>query len=145
MAATALWIIAAVLAQGVLVFIILALLYQARIPLVLKGKVRIADIALDKEAWPERSQLVANALANQFEVPVLFFVAALLSLYFGPTLIEMLLAWLFVISRYVHAYIHVTTNHVVHRFSVYAAGVVIMALFWLDLVIRLIAVAVGGG
>ncbi len=143
--ATALWIIAAVLAQGVLVFIILALLYQARIPLVLKGKVRIADIALHKEAWPERSQLVANALANQFEVPVLFFVAALLSLYFGPTLIEMLFAWLFVISRYVHAYIHVTTNHVVHRFSVYAAGVVIMALFWLDLVIRLIAIAVGGG
>jgi hypothetical protein len=144
MAATALWIIAAVLAQGVLVFIILALLYQARIPLVLQGKVRIADIAIDKEAWPERSRLVANALSNQFEVPVLFFVAALVSLYFGPTLIEMIVAWLFVISRYVHAYIHVTTNHVVHRFSVYATGVVIVGLFWLELLIRLIAVAVGG-
>jgi hypothetical protein len=139
-----LWLIAAVLAQGVLVFIILALLYVARIPLVVRGKVRVADIALDKDAWPERSRLVANALANQFEVPVLFYVAALIALFFGPTLIEAGLAWLFVISRYVHAYIHVTDNHVIRRFFAYAAGVVIVALFWLDLIIRLIFTAAGG-
>lgn len=144
MSAASIWLIAAILAQGVLVFIILALLYQARIPLVLQGKVRIPDIAIDKDAWPERSRLVASALANQFEIPVLFFVAALLALNFGATLIEVILAWLFVLSRYVHTFIHVTTNHVIRRFSAYAFGVGVIALLWLDLIIRLIIVAAGG-
>jgi hypothetical protein len=144
MTTTSLWLIAAVLAQGVLVFIILVLLYLARIPLVVRRKVRIGDIALDKEAWPERSRQVSNALANQFEVPVLFYVAALVALAFGPTLIEAGLAWLFILSRYVHAFVHVTNNHVIRRFFAYAVGVVVMALFWLDLVIRLVLATAGG-
>lgn len=144
MGAVSLWLIAAVLAQGVLVFIITALLYRARIPLILRGKVKIADIALDRENWPEASRQVANAFSNQFEVPVLFYVAALLSLYFGATFIDALLAWAFVVSRYVHAYIHVTNNHVVRRFMAFAVGCTIIAIIWLVLIVRLIVVATSG-
>jgi hypothetical protein len=127
----------------VLIFIITALLYRARIPLITRREVRIGDIALDKSKWPEKSRLVANAFENQFEMPMLFFVAALLALYFGATLIEVGLAWAFVASRFVHAAIHLTSNHVVRRFSAYAAGVVILGLLWLDLSVRLILIATG--
>jgi hypothetical protein len=54
------------------------------------------------------------------------------------------LAWFFVASRCVHAFIHVTSNHVPRRFFAYAAGVFIMAIFWLELIARLIVLASGG-
>jgi hypothetical protein len=145
MSAASLWLIVAVLAQGVLVFIIAALLYQARIPLIVRGKVRIGDIALDREAWPEASRKVANSFSNQFELPLLFYVAALLALTFGATLVDVVIAWLFVISRYVHAFIHVTNNHVVRRFFAFATGTIILAVWWLVLTVRLIVVAIAGG
>ena len=77
-------------------------------------------------------------------MPVLLFVAALVGLYFGSSPIEAVLAWLFVASRYVHAFIHLTSNHVQRRFFAYATGVIILALFWVELIVRLVAVAVGG-
>ncbi len=144
MSATALWLAGAMLAQGVLTFIVTGLLYFARIPLIMRREVRMKDIALDKSNWPDRSRLVANAFENQFEMPVLFFVAVLLALYFGATLIEVALAWLFVVSRYVHASIHLTSNHVARRFFAYATGVVILGLLWVDLIVRLILLAFGG-
>lgn len=144
MGSAPLWLAGAMLAQGVLIFIITGLLYFARIPLIMRREVRIGDIAVDKSKWPDRSRLVANAFENQFEMPMLFFVAALLALYFGASLVEVLLAWLFVASRFVHAFIHLTSNHVVRRFSAYAAGVVILGLMWIDLAVRLIAAAATG-
>lgn len=139
-----LWVIGAVLAQGVLVFGITVILYFERIPRVMRREVRIGDIALDRSGWPKRAQQVANSFSNQFEVPVLFFVACGLALYFGATALEAALAWLFVGSRSVHAFIHVTSNHVPRRFFAYAAGVIIIALFWADLIVRLILLAARG-
>jgi hypothetical protein len=144
MSQAALWLAGAMLAQGVLVFIVTALLYRARIPLIVRREVRIGDIALDKGGWPDRSRLVANAFENQFEMPVLFFVAALLAMQLGASPVEVGLAWLFVASRYVHAFIHLTSNHVVRRFFAYATGVVILAVLWLDLIVRFIIAAAGG-
>jgi len=145
MSGTAVWLIAAVLVQGTIVFVLAVLLYQARIPLVVRGRVRIPDVALNREAWPDWSRQVANAFSNQFELPVLFYVAALLSLHLAPTLSDAVLAWLFVVSRGVHAFIHVTTNHVVRRFSAYVAGAVILAVWWLVLSARLLIAATAGG
>jgi hypothetical protein len=137
-------VVGAMLAQGVLVFVITILLYLERIPRIVRGEVRIGDIALDRTGWPKKAQQVANAFSNQFEVPVLFFVATGLALYFGATAFEAVLAWLFVASRCVHALIHVTSNRVPRRFFAYATGVIIVALFWIDLVVRLILLAVRG-
>lgn len=144
MSAASLWVIGAVLAQGVLIFIVTGMLYRARIPLILRGKVRIRDVAVSKDGWPERSRLAANAYENQFEMPVLFFVASLLALQFGATLLEATLGWLFVGSRYVHAFIHLTDNHVPRRFFAFITGVATVLVLWLELVVRLAFIAAGG-
>ena len=133
----ALWLIAAILTQGALALGLLWYLGTIRIPMVMKGEVRVDDIALDRNAWPARERQASNAFDNQFQLPVLFCVGALLALYFGPTIFEVLLAWLFVVTRYVHAYVHVTDNHVVRRFAAYFAGLLILCVLWLDLVVRL--------
>ena len=49
-----------------------------------------------------------------------------------------MLAWLFVALRYAHAAVHVTTNRVYRRFFIYTAGLVVLAVLWVWLVVRLI-------
>lgn len=137
MATGALWLTAAILAQGALALGLLWYLGTIRLPMVMKGEVRIDDIALERKAWPKREWQASNAFDNQFQLPVLFYVGAGLALYFGPTVFEVVLAWLFVATRYVHAFVHVTDNHVIRRFAAYFAGLAILCVLWLDLVVRL--------
>ncbi len=143
MTGNALWLIFAMLAQGLLALALLWHLGMRRVPLVLQGKVRIEDIALDKENWPERSRQASNAFDNQFQLPVLFYVACLVAIAFEPTLLEVVLAFAFVISRYVHAFIHIGSNHVVRRFQAYVAGFAVLGVFWVDLLVRLLMIALG--
>jgi hypothetical protein len=134
----ALWLIAAILAQGALALGLLWYLGTIRIPMVMRGEVRIDDIALERKGWPKREWQASNAFDNQFQLPVLFYIGAGLALYFGPTLFEVVLAWLFVVSRYIHAFVHVTDNHVIRRFAAYFAGLLLLCVYWLDLLVRLV-------
>ena len=73
---------------------------------------------------------------------MLFYVAGLLVLWTGSVgWLELLLAWLFVGLRYVHAAIHVTSNALLRRFTVYTAGLAVLAALWLLLVFRLVILA----
>jgi len=134
----AFWLIAAILTQGALALGLLWYLGTIRIPMVMRGEVRLDDIALERKGWPKREWQASNAFDNQFQLPMLFYIGAGLALYFGPTIIEIVLAWLFVLSRYVHAIVHITDNHVIRRFAAYFAGLLVLCLLWFDLVIRLL-------
>ena len=138
MAATAAWLIAAVLVECAIALVLLWMLGAIRVPLVASGKMPVAQIALSREPWPEHEKRVANAFDNQFQLPLLFYVAAGLSLYFGTIWIEVVLVWLFVLSRIAHAVIFVTRNRVYRRFFAYTFGYAMLCLMWLDLAIRLV-------
>ena len=73
----------------------------------------------------------AESFSNQFEMPVLFYAGimlALLMLQNDPALIS--LAWLWVLLRAIHAFIHCTYNRVMHRFTVYASSCLVLWAFW---------------
>jgi len=139
MSATAAALVAAALLQGAIALVLLWILGAIRVPLVASGKMPVAQIALSREPWPEHEKRVSNAFDNQFQLPLLFYVAVGLSLYMGAGWIEVVLAWLFVLSRIVHTVIFVTRNRVYRRFFAYTFGYAMLCLFWLDLAIRLIA------
>ncbi len=82
---------------------------------------------------------VADNLRNLFELPVLFYAAALVALFAGlatPALLS--LAWLFVALRFAHSAIHCTYNKVMHRFVAYLAGGVVLWLLWAYLAVLLL-------
>lgn len=133
-----LWLLAALLLQGGLALAILLYLGFIRVPLITRGDVHLRDIALSRSGWPERAQQVANAFDNQFQLPLLLYVAGFTAFYLGPTLFEVLLAWLFVVSRFAHAYVHVTDNHVIRRFIAYTTGVGLLILLWTELLVRVL-------
>ena len=131
----------AMAAQVLLTLGLLIWMGRERVPRVMRGEIRVADIAVDKSAYPLKARLLSNSFDNQFQLPLLFFVGALAALHFGLLDWSIVgLAWLFVALRYVHAAIHVTTNRVYRRFTAYVAGLAVLALFWLWLVLRLLLV-----
>ena len=132
-------LILAVAAQVLLTVAILCLMGRERVPRVMSGEVAVKDIAVERSAYPLRARLLSNNFDNQFQLPVLFYVVALLALWSGGTnWAEVILAWLFVALRYAHAAIHVTTNRVHVRFAVYTAGLAVLCVLWLLVLLRIL-------
>ena len=102
-------------------------------------ELRIKDIALSKENWPDQAKKVSNAYHNQYELPVLFYILVVIAMIARKAdLIFVVLSWVFVISRYVHAYIHTTSNRVPRRFFVYLIGLIILIVMWVYVAIRIL-------
>ena len=131
-----------ILAMAIQAFLAIGLVFWLgfeRVPRVNRGEIRIADIAVDRSAYPLKARLLSNSFDNQFQLPVLFFVGALILLVSGLVdWVDVALGWLFVAVRIVHAAIHVTSNNVPRRFVAYTAGLAVLALFWLWLVLRIL-------
>ncbi len=133
-------LIGALLVQVLLTFVLLYWLGIARARSARRGEVRVKDVALSSVPWPDRLKQIANAYQNQLEVPVLFYVAALLAIVAGVVDAFVVgLAWAFVALRIVHAAIHVTHNVVIRRFQVFVAGVVVLSVMWSYIGLRVLA------
>lgn len=141
MTTNAAWLVAAMLLQGAMALALLGVLGSIRLPLVQAGQIRISDIALSREPWPVREKQVSNAFDNQFQLPVLFYLAGGLALYFGPVLLEVVLGWMFLLSRIAHAAVFATSNNVTRRFAAYTMGYAVLVVFWIDLLARLAVTA----
>ena len=129
-------ILLSVIVQVGLTFFILLRMRAVRHKALADGHVRIADIAVNHNAWPEQVRAVQNSYINQFELPVLFYVAVLLVLNLSFELwIFAILCWAFVISRIVHAVIHTSDNHVPKRYMAFLFGFVIVLLQWLYILV----------
>ena len=135
-------VLAPVFIQVALTFVLLIWSGVLRINAVRAKTVHPRDIALGEPNWPPRPTQVANAYRNQLELPILFYLAILLAIIFGQaTAVFVLLSWLFVAARIVHAAIHTTSNRVGRRFYAYTASLAIVILMWVVLALSL---ALGG-
>ena len=127
------------LAHVLLVYGLYGLLHIRRQRLLRQGLLTI-DAIRSSSSDPIRSQLVRNAIASQFEIPVLFYLCTiLLYLTEGDSVICAVLAWIFVASRYGHAAVHVTTNCLLPRFALFVIGAVALGFMWIWLAMWMFA------
>jgi hypothetical protein len=118
------------IAHVALVFAIYALMSQRRVAAIKAGKASTSQFRENRDE-PAESLFVRNNLENQFELPVLFHIGCLALFVTGAaTWPAVALAWLFVASRGIHAWIHVTTNRIRHRRPAFIAGFVVLAAMW---------------
>lgn len=97
------------------------------------------DVRIGQNAWSTQAVKVAKNYANQFELPVLFYaVAAFAMITGGVDTLMVGLAWLFALSRIVHAAIHIGPNVVMWRGMAFLAGLVALVLMWLKLAIHIL-------
>jgi hypothetical protein len=117
--------------EVILTFVLWAGMATLRTRDVSTGAVRPEEIALREPKWSKRTLQTANSFSNQFEIPVLFYVLTILAYvtHLAGT-IFVILAWIFVIFRILHAYVHVTSNIVRLRGTFYGVAVVALAINW---------------
>ena len=137
------------MAKHLIYWPVLAQLLIPIMVLLLNGKRKSADVksgnfdrekaAMNNEAWSKPVVLTSKSLANQFQLPVIFYVLCLvLASIDAVTMIILVVAWVFVATRYVHAYVHVTTNYVPARLRAFLLGAVSL-LFLFGLTVKALA------
>ncbi len=129
-----------VFVQVALTFALLLWTGSRRLRAVKARDVRPRDVSMGEKSWPAPAQQAGNTFSNQFEIPVLFYVLVILAIITRKAdLVFVVLSWVFVLTRFAHAGIYLTTNYVPHRFGAYVAGVIILAVMWIVFAVRILA------
>ncbi|BCM84809.1 MAPEG family protein [Methylobacterium indicum] len=132
-------LLAPVFVQVLLTFVLLFWTGRVRFAAARAGAVQVKDVSLGERTWPAPVQQVSNAFANQFELPVLFYVVVGLALATRQAdTLFIGLAWLFVLTRIVHAGIYATSNVVIRRFQAFLAGALVLLAMWFVLAVKIL-------
>jgi hypothetical protein len=114
-----------------LTFALLLGMAGARRQALVSKQTKIRDIALGQANWPARATQIGNCYRNQFELPVLFYVLIAVALPLRHVdFVIVLLSWVFVVTRLVHAGIFVTSNDLNRRSLAWFAGVLVLLVMW---------------
>jgi hypothetical protein len=125
--------------QVALTFALMFWMAFSRIGAIKRKETKMADVALGQLNWPPRVQQVSNSYHSQFQLPVLFYVLTILVIVtHHADFVFVVMAWLFVLTRLLHAYIHTGSNLVRHRFNAFAVGVMILLAMWLIFAVRIL-------
>ncbi len=132
-------VLAPLFVQVALTFVLLVWLAYQRVTLIGSGAVKRKDIALREPKWPPRVLQIQNSVSNQLEVPVLFYVLTILAIVTRHAdLPFVVLAWVFVLLRLVHASIHVTNNEVRRRGLTFIAATTVLMVMWAIFMLRIL-------
>jgi hypothetical protein len=122
-----------------LTFALLLWMAGARRQALVGGETKVGDIVLGQPNWPERATQIGNCFKNQFELPLLLYVLIALALPLRRAdLVIVLLSWVFVVTRFVHAGIFVTHNDLNQRSLAWFAGVLVLFAMWLYFALKLL-------
>ncbi len=128
-----------VFVQVALTFALMTWMASVRTASLKRGEIKIRDIALRQPAWSAKATQISNCYDSQFQIPLLFYVLVILAWATKQAdLIFVVMAWIFVLSRLAHAYIHTTSNHVPTRFNIFAVGVLVLLLMWIIFAVRIL-------
>ena len=122
-----------------LTFFLLLWTAGARRGALVGGQTKVRDIALGQPNWPARATQIGNCYRNQFELPVLFYVLIALALPLRHAdFVIVLLSWVFVVTRFVHAGIFVTSNDLGHRSLAWIAGALVLLAMWIYFALKIL-------
>ena len=80
---------------------------------------------------PDYVTVSRQTLKNQFELPIFFyFLTAFILVFDQVSQLDLIFAWLFVVSRYLHCYIRLSSNYVPYRAKVFLLGMIILIAWW---------------
>ena len=92
--------------------------------------IRFRYFKIYNQEVPEYVTVSRQTLKNQFELPILFYILVSLIIAFdNMVLSDLIFAWIFVISRYIHCYIRLTSNYVPNRAKVFQIGLIILIIW----------------
>jgi len=103
------------------------------------GVAHPSRVALREPNWSPRTLRVGYCFSNQFELPVLFYVLTILETFTRHAdLIFVILAWVFVLTRIMHAMVYTTTNTLHLRGAWYGFGAIALLIAWVIYIVRIL-------
>ena len=122
-----------------LTFALLLWMVGARRNALVGGETKIRDIALGQPNWPNRATQIGNCYKNQFELPLLFYILIALAMPLRHAdLFIVLMSWVFVVARCVHAGIFVTSNDLGQGSTAWLAGVLVLLVMWIYFALKIL-------
>lgn len=124
-------------ALAVLTLAVMGALIIMRMRLVVGGVVDAAYFEVQEGTPPPPAHTrLSRHFSNMFEMPVLFYAAALTVIAMAAAdAIFVAMAWAYVAMRVVHLGVHTTYNNIQHRVAAYVIGNLVLLAFWARLVI----------
>jgi len=126
-------LIAPMLTQAGVMLLITLWLAWARVGSVVRGKVDLNDVV--KNGWQGWIKNAGDNYSNNYEAPILFFILSFifLALEFATHVSVIsksivVLAWIFVVSRILHAIVHLSFNHILTRFLLFLSGIICLII-----------------
>ena len=81
---------------------------------------------------PDYLTVSRQTLKNQFELPIFFyFLIAVILVFDKVSQLDLILAWIFVTSRYLHCYVRLSSNYVPYRAKVFLLGMFVLIAWWI--------------
>lgn len=118
-------------AMVLLTFLVASRLLFLRVKALKAGTLTLSQFRLNSGDIPDNIIQTARNYSNLFEIPVLFYVAGVAAIAMrvdGSAI--MVAAWLFVLARVLHSWVHLTTNNVINRFRIYVFGNFCVVAMW---------------
>jgi hypothetical protein len=117
--------------------VVMMVLFRRRVRAVREGGVSVKYFRIYQgESEPEASAQAARHFTNLFEAPVLFYVGCVSAMVVGlGGVLIVSLAWLYVLARMAHAYVHLGRNRLRARMTVYFFSWLVLLGLWIDIVI----------
>jgi hypothetical protein len=108
------------------------------------GTVKPEDIGLRELNWPRQTAQVSNAYSNQTELPTLFYTLTILAYFTHHAgMIFVVLAWIFVAFRLLHAYVHVTSNIPRLRGLLFGLSSIVLVVMWVIFIVQVLVTDAG--
>ena len=119
-------------------FVLGILLAALRGPALTRGEVRPEQVSLREPNWPPRALQVGYSFQNQFELPMLFYVLTILVMFTKHAdILFVMMAWIFVVMRLAHAFVHCTSNNLSARGAFFGIGALVLAIMWVIFIVRI--------
>ncbi|MCO7250210.1 MULTISPECIES: MAPEG family protein [unclassified Pseudoalteromonas] len=133
------WLIVAMFTQVLLTFIVMYIMGKRRFSAAKKKTIEMKDfLTMDLEKAGSHVRLADRNFINQFEMPVLFFIACLTALQLNAVgTVFVGFAWAYVVLRIIHSFIHLTSNTLKARYYSFVISSFIMLIMWVLILITI--------
>jgi hypothetical protein len=120
-----------------LTFIMMFLLLLLRVKSVRTRKVSPRYFKLNKGGeLPDNVLVVSQNYNNLLELPVLFYAVCIIAIILNQTAEYFVYhAWIYVSLRYIHSYIHITYNNIIHRLMIFGLSCFVLISMWVKVIL----------
>lgn len=120
-----------------LTFLMLSLLLALRVKAVRLRKVSPRYFKLNKGGeLPDNLIAVSQNYSNLLELPLLFYTVCVVAIVLNQSAEYFVIhAWVYVALRYIHSYIHITYNHILHRLAIFGMSCFVLISMWVKVLL----------